>query len=178
MAIQMPAEVVSEDVRLQATMRSGAGWFYWVAGLSLVNTVMTHTGSDVNFLMGLAYTLVVDGIAQASMESGGPIAAIRLVAIGLDVVIAGAFVLFGLFGQRGKAWAFLVGIALYALDAAVFAYFASWANVAFHAFAGLYLVRGFLALRRLTKLAPPAASATVDLSTPPGDGPRRNPLVR
>jgi hypothetical protein len=178
MAIQVPGEVVSDEGRLQVVMRSGAGWFFWIAGLSLVNTVMAHTGTDVNFLMGLAFTLFVDGVAKGFIEGGSPEGAIRIVAIGLDVIIAGVFVLFGVFGRRGESWAFLAGIAIYALDAAIFVSFSAWANVAFHAFAGFYLLRGLGAQRALSRLARPAAEAVVEVPGTTGDGPGRNPLVR
>ena len=38
---------------------SGASWFWWIAGLSLVNSIMTHSGSDTGFIIGLGFTLVV-----------------------------------------------------------------------------------------------------------------------
>ncbi len=34
---------------------SGASWFWWIAGLSLVNSIMTHSGSDTGFIIGLGF---------------------------------------------------------------------------------------------------------------------------
>jgi hypothetical protein len=179
MAIQGPGEVVTDEGRLRIVMRSGAGWFYWIAALSLVNTVLVHSGSDVNFLMGLAATLVVDGVARSFVQGGAPEVAVRSLAIGLDLIIAGAFALFGILGQRGRGWAFVAGIALYAADALLFVSFEAWANVAFHAFAGFYLVRGLRAQRALARSVRPAAGATIEVpSASSGAEAPRRPLVR
>ena len=42
---------------------SGANWFYWIAGLSLVNTILLYTGSEWVFVVGLGVTQLIDGIA-------------------------------------------------------------------------------------------------------------------
>src|SRR5689334_876870 len=42
---------------------SGANWFNWIAGLSMVNTLIAISGSNWNFLAGLGSTQIVTGIA-------------------------------------------------------------------------------------------------------------------
>ncbi|HSN90872.1 MAG TPA: hypothetical protein VLS93_06560 [Anaeromyxobacteraceae bacterium] len=160
-----PAAAVDPEA-LEKRLRSGASWFFWIAGLSLVNTVMAVTGSDQAFLLGLAVTQAADALATVWIQQGGPEAA-RWVAVGFDVVVVGLFVGAGLLAARKKGWAFVLGIVLYVLDAALCAVFEDWPTLGFHAFALIFLVMGYGALRKLRALEAPAAPA-----------PAANPLVR
>lgn len=135
-----------EDVIAQ--VRSGANWFYWIAGLSLVNSAIYAFGGDISFILGLAITQVVDGIADASIVEGAP-AGLKFIAVGIDLVIAFIFILFGYFANKGLAWAFIVGSVVYIFDGLIYLLFDSMFAAAFHAFALFFIVRGFLASRKL-----------------------------
>src|SRR5687768_15737378 len=71
--------------------RSGANWFYWVAGLSLVNSAIQHGGGDTYFVVGLGMTLVVDVISNAAIKEN-PDAAQLLHAVGLGFSLCVALV--------------------------------------------------------------------------------------
>jgi hypothetical protein len=45
---------------LQAAGRRGTNWFYWVAGLSLLNSLLMHVGAQIHFLVGLGVSLLAD----------------------------------------------------------------------------------------------------------------------
>lgn len=122
---------------------SGANWFYWIAGLSMVNSVGVASESDWGFPVGLGATLVVDVIGKDLGSSGS------LVALVISAMIAGTFCLFAVMGRRGKVWAFLVGMGLYGLDAVLYLLFADWMSFAFHVFALFWIYAGFSALRKL-----------------------------
>jgi hypothetical protein len=124
-------------------LRSGGSWFYWVAGLSLVNTVLGLAGAKIQFIFGLAITQVFDGVAVGMGGSG------KIVAILLDLVVAGIFVLFGVYATKGHLWAFIVGMILFALDGLIFLLFKDWLSVGFHAFVLYCLFRGLAACREL-----------------------------
>ena len=48
------APIVNEALVAQAdpVVMSGASWFWWIGGLSVVNTIMLHSGSDTGFIIG------------------------------------------------------------------------------------------------------------------------------
>jgi hypothetical protein len=71
------------------------------------------------------------------------------VALVLDLLAAGVLVLFGFFANKGHAWAFIIGMILFALDGVIFLLAQDWLRVGFHAFVLFCLVRGFLACREL-----------------------------
>ena len=123
--------------QLIARVKSGGSWFYWIAALSLVNSIAAFIGSGWGFIVGLGITQLVDHVA------GGP------VALAVNILIAGIFVMFGVFANKGHLWAFIVGMLVYALDGAIFAYVRDWLAAGFHVFVLFCLFNGFRAARQL-----------------------------
>lgn len=124
-------------------MRSGARWFYWIAGLSLINTIAAFTNSNWSFLAGLGITQFIYGIALGLSESIG--GAITIIALVLNVLVAGCFVFLGVFANKGHTWAFIIGLIVYALDGFIFLAFQLWFPLAFHVFVCWCLYRGLSA---------------------------------
>ena len=129
--------------KLAGAARSGAGWFYWIAGLSLINSISMLSGSGWGFIVGLGITQVIDGLASELGSSG------RLVALMLDLLAAGVFVFFGVFANKRYAWAFIVGMVLYALDGLIFVLVGDWLSAGFHVFVLLCILAGFSANQKL-----------------------------
>jgi hypothetical protein len=128
-------------------LKSGARWFYWVAGLSLVNTVVAFAGGHMHFVVGLGITQLVDAVAR---KAGAAATAPALV---IDAMIAGAFAVIGLWSGRCNQFAFGIGMLLYAADGALLFLAHDWLSVAFHALALFYMYRGFAAAQQLRGLA-------------------------
>lgn len=129
---------------------SAARWFWWIAGLSLLNTILFHTGSDLNFVVGLGMTTLAD-----ALFAGSP-----ALAIGLAGTVLAFFFAVGLMAQRERLWAFYLGLAVYALDALIYVLAQDWMPVGFHALAMFYIVKGVMQLRgREVGSAAPAAEA-------------------
>lgn len=136
-----------------AKVRNGSSWFFWIAGLSLVNALVTRTGADLSFILGLGITQVIDAIAGVvAAQLAGAALLIHGLALALDLGIAGLFALFGWLGRRLSAWALVVGMVLYALDALIFVLVESWLSVGFHLFALLAIFGGLRALFELRRL--------------------------
>lgn len=136
-----PASTAREALERQR--RNGALWFYWVAALSLVNSVVALTGQEWRFIIGLGITQFADALAA---RTGHGVVTVALV----DAAVIGGFVLLGRFALRGRLWAFGVGAAFYALDGLIFLAARDWVGVAFHVFVLVMTVRGLDAARRLS----------------------------
>ena len=67
----------------------------------------------------------------------------------LDLLSAGAVVLFGVFAHKRHLWAFVVGMVLIALDGLIFLIAQDWLGVGFHVFVLYCLFRGAKACREL-----------------------------
>lgn len=126
-------------------VKSAARWFWWIAGLSLVNAVMFHVGSDVNFVLGLAMTT----LATVAFAQVLPVALL------LTAITVGFYFAMGWYAQQGRLWAFYAGLALYVVDALIYLQFEDWMSVGFHALAVFFIFRGVLRVRELERL--PAA---------------------
>ena len=52
--------------------KSGAAWFYWIAVLSLINTVVVLSDGGIMFALGLTVTMITDTIAASiALKPGG-----------------------------------------------------------------------------------------------------------
>ncbi|MEY4386641.1 MAG: hypothetical protein RLY20_1924 [Verrucomicrobiota bacterium] len=119
--------VSSDDPQAAARLRSGASWFYWVAGLSLINSVVALTGSNWRLIFGLGVTQL---IAELGTNFGGAAVAVTFV---LNLIATGVFVLFGVFAHKRHLWAFIAGGVLFLLDLVFLLLVQDWISVAFHA---------------------------------------------
>jgi hypothetical protein len=136
--VQTPAPAPTRaDIAANPLVQSGARWFWWIAGLSLVNTALFHSGSNTNFVIGLGITAVADSLFQNT----------KPIAFAIDFLVIGFFFLMGLQARKGRLWAFVVGAVVYGLDALLYVRFADWMPVGFHALALFFIIRGAMALR-------------------------------
>ena len=145
------AESVAAVQKIEGAIGSGANWFYWIAGLSVVNSVMHLFGSDRSFIVGLGITQVIDAIAAGGASSAGASAGnvLRAIALFLDFMMAAFFVLLGWQAGKKRAWAFVLGMILYALDGLIFVLIRDWLSIGFHVFALFGVWAGYSALRKL-----------------------------
>ena len=146
-----PPDPASVDaVRLETQLKNGASWFYWIAGLSVVNTAITLFDGQWGFVVGLGVTQVIDALAQVvTMQTPALGFAASAFAVVLDLMVAGLFVLFGWLAVQRKRWAFPVGMTVYAADGLLFVLVQDWFSVGFHAFVLLCIHTGYRALKRM-----------------------------
>lgn len=153
---QQQVNLIQARLTVQNRLRGGATWFWWIAGLSIVNSLIMVSGGKWNFVIGLAITQFIDAIAQLLAKELSPSGGAVITAFGLalSAVVAGMFVLFGFFARKGMLWSFIVGMVIYAFDGLIFLWLGSWLSVGFHAFALFGLYNGLKAARALQSTAP------------------------
>jgi hypothetical protein len=141
---------------LQRRARVGANNFYWIAALSVINSVISVFNGGMYFVVGLGATLFVDAVAAGLAAEMPEIAtAGRALGLLLSLAISGVFALFGYMAGKGQRWAFLAGMAAYGLDAILMLVFEEWLGLLFHLYFMWGLFNGLRALDQLRKLAPP-----------------------
>jgi hypothetical protein len=141
---QTPGGQEREQVEKQ--LSAGANWFYWIAGLSMITSIMTVSGSDWGFVIALAITQIIDSLAR---ELGVVGIAISLI---FDAIVAGAFVVFGVFANKGHKWAFITGMILYSLDTLLILAAQIWLALLFHIVALYCIFKGFQACRKIGQI--------------------------
>lgn len=158
---QPDVNTLMATANLQRRMKGGASNFYWIAGLSLINTLIYvfSTSINITFVVGLGITQLVDGFSVALADSL-PQLSLLLKGGGLliNLIIAGVFVLFGVFAAKGRKWAFVTGMILYGLDAALVIAFEDVYSFVFHLLFLWFLLGGLLALNKLSKAVPQTLS--------------------
>jgi hypothetical protein len=151
------ADLHAQKLRAEQAIKGGASWFLWIGLLSIVNSVIGLAGGGVHFIVGLGVTQVVDAFAHQIGASG----------IVLDIIIngfvVGIFVLFWKFAGKGQSWAFITGMALYALDGVLLLAFKDIFSVAFHAYALYRIYNGMKVLPILHQIEASLAPANAPI---------------
>jgi hypothetical protein len=113
--------------------RLGAGAFYVVAALTLLDATLAFAWHDPGVIIGLGLTRWVAGATQVAW---------------MALPFAVGFLLLGLLAQRGRLGAFMIGAAVYALDGLIVVAAHDWVAVAIHTVVLVMIVRGLDAGRR------------------------------
>jgi len=135
---------------LKQRCKSGARWFFWIAGLSLITSIVTFSGGGFAFFLSLGTTQVIDGFARALANDLGD--GTKIVGLVLDLLVAGVFVLIGWLALKRHLWSFIVGMILFMLDALILLIFQIWISFAFHLLVVFWIFKGYQAGRRLSEL--------------------------
>lgn len=145
---------VSTQLKLENTIRSGANWFFGIAGLSLLNSIILTSGGQISFVAGLGITQVVDALAGVLGDEISPTyrPILSVFHIGLDLFILGSFVVLGIIARKKNRWAFIIGLLLYGLDTFLLLLFQDVLAVGFHLIAGFGIFRGLRAVIELLTL--------------------------
>jgi hypothetical protein len=147
-----------ERLRRERLVAGGARWFYAIAGLSALNSLVYAASGSLSFFVGLTVTQIVDGVVagfgQALAPQGGPGAVLmgRLAGLALDLALAGAFAYFGVQTRRRHSRPVMAGVGLYLLDGVLSLVFLEWLGVAFHALMLWGAWRGMKALNELEEM--------------------------
>jgi hypothetical protein len=142
-----PQAIQTAGAEVAMAIRRSANWFYWIAGLSVINMVMMASGSGYSMILGSGISQISQAMAQAFWASGATVQALAL--YGFTVLFALLFLFFGWRANKFAIWAFIAGMVVYALDGVVFIVAADYIGIAFHGFVLYMLYRGLGILLRL-----------------------------
>jgi hypothetical protein len=150
---------IEERLKIATQFKSGASWFFWIAGLSLINSIILLAGGQWNFIVGLGITQIIDSIGVKIAEQSGFIG--NIVAFIFDILVAGIFILFGVLARKGYNEAFIVGMVLYALDGLLFLLVKDYLGLGFHVFALFFIYSGFKANKLLKSMEKTPSSPSI-----------------
>jgi len=135
-----------ELLDLNNNLKSSAKWLYWIAGLSIVNTLISFFGGGVSFLFGLGITQLIDGLVYDTSTSA------KLIALCFQILISGIFAGLGYYALKPEKWALLAGMILYFLDGLIFLMVEDWLSIGFHVFVLFVLYGGLNSLRKIKEI--------------------------
>ncbi|MDX1966853.1 MAG: hypothetical protein SFV23_06765 [Planctomycetaceae bacterium] len=132
--------------------RGGANWFFWIAGLSLINTAIMHSGGDRQYALGLGTTKLVDLIAREVAVQQPEISTVVMAgAIGFSIFCSLLACLFGWLSRKRILILFGLGMTAYLLDGLLFVLIHDWLSLGFHAYALYCMWTGLAAYRELNR---------------------------
>jgi len=147
------ANVLEHQKReLGKEIAGGAGWFYYVAALSMITTILIVLNAGAGFYGSLTITYIVSAIGIGIGSIGS------IIALGFSVIASGICALFGFLCNKRKNWAFIAGMVLYGLDGLLLLPlllvepFNSVVDIVIHIIALYFLFKGFKANKRLEEL--------------------------
>lgn len=133
----LPSVTAAVQADFKGALSRAASWFLWIAGCSLVNTIILITGSKWMFLAGLGLTYVVGAIGNQAGHAG------QVLAIAVSASGAAMFLATGMLARKGSKKAFLAGMIVYGADALVLLMLNAWLLIAFHAYVLWRLWQGY-----------------------------------
>lgn len=142
--------LIVERIRLTRHHRNGSGWFYWIAGLTLINVIMTIINGNWSFVFGLGVTDLIYYITQELSSDFGNTALILGLAVNLFLL--SIFLLLGRSAKNGRNWSFIVGFILYGLDALLLAYLTDYMGAIFHLYPLYCIFKGLQANRSIAAI--------------------------
>ena len=135
-------------------MKSSANWFYWIVGLSALNSILYISGVGFGLAVGLNATRIIDELVS---EASG---AARFLPLLFALIPLGFFALLGYLAPRFRA-AFVVGFIFYLIDAVPSLLLKDWIGLAMHAWVLFSFFTGFRAAGELSRLRSSNASGVV-----------------
>jgi hypothetical protein len=130
------ADTATELSRDERKIRNGSYWIFVIAGLSVVNFIVFLLGSNINFLIGLAFTQF---LAAFTRVLGGDI---KVWAVIITLIVVAIFVICGFFARKGISWAFITAIVIYVIDTCLFFIVKDWLSIVFHILAVYFIIMG------------------------------------
>lgn len=148
----MELEATQPRILDRKTAYAGANWFFWLAGLSVLNSLAVYFVGISNGPFALGITQWVDGTIGPLTPQAytPPLSTFGLV---INILIAAAFAGFGYLARRGNDVAFLIGIFLYVIDALLSLGLRDFWGFSFHLVGFFFLFRGLLASRHVRENA-------------------------
>lgn len=146
--------IIKRRLALEARIRGGANWFFLIAALSIINSIIYVAGGRLTFLFGLGLTQVIDGLCYAIAREVSPDVGIFVRFIGLvaDLAVAGVFAVAGILARKRFRWAVISGTVLYGLDGLICLLAASWLGLGLHIFVTFVLIAYLKSMNNLNQL--------------------------
>ena len=151
---------IEEKLKIENQFKAGADWFFWIAGLSLINSIVILSGNDWGFIIGLGITQIVDFLGSEFGLAG------KIIAFCFDLITAGIFVGFGFLARKRYTWAFVIGMILYALDGLIFLLGPDLLSIGFHLLALFFIFNGLKANLKLREIEQ-QSTPPLTVNTPP-----------
>jgi hypothetical protein len=109
-------DLITRRERLARRARHGACWFYGVAALSLVDSLVALVAPTGSFGLGLGISQVFDALAAGYADGVANAWAMRALGLAPSVAAVAIYALYGWLASHPRTGAFVCGLVFYVLD--------------------------------------------------------------
>lgn len=148
----MDIEPTEPRILDRQTLYEGANWFFWLAILSALNSLIVYFVEIRNTPFAFGVTQWLDG-TRGPLTAEGFSPPLHIVGLIADLIIAAIFAAFGYFAKRRHDATFIVGIFLYVVDSILSLGLRDFWGFCFHMVGVFFLFRGLLASRHIRENA-------------------------
>ncbi|HAV92401.1 TPA: hypothetical protein DCW38_04390 [candidate division WOR-3 bacterium] len=141
---------IEQRLRIENEVKGSASWFYWIAALSILNSIIFMFNLNWNFVIGLGVTQLLDFAGRAFSDNF--ISGIKYLSLSLNIILSAVFIVIGLYANKASRKAFIIGMILYGLDTIVFILAFDLLGIGFHIFAIYFMFRGFQACAKMKNI--------------------------
>lgn len=151
-------QAMAEIEKLESQFKSGPNWMLAIAAFTVINIVLIHLGLDFVFFLGLSFNAMIDVMGHTlAVDPEFDMPIIKYVALGVSVFTLLCWGLLGFAAINRYSWMMLAGVIAYGADTLITVGVlvldpSNFLWLLIHAVAGYYMVRGWLALRKLNAL--------------------------
>jgi hypothetical protein len=117
--IDRVTRLASQAGEKQQVIASGTSWLYWVAALSLINSILVQANVDWSFALGTTVSLYVDAIAMNIKQGGQAGNTPALIAVAVNAVLAAIVAGAGWIASQGNRIVIGLAMLIYLLDGAL-----------------------------------------------------------
>ncbi len=131
----------AQDLRIAFANRDNLlSWFYWIGGLSLINSIISILGMKVSFIFWLGFTQIIDYFL-VNLKNGMPLY-LTIIFTLLVILIPGCFFLLWYLAKKMLlTWPIWLGFILYILDTFTLLLFEDYLSIAFHGYVIFRLIQ-------------------------------------
>jgi hypothetical protein len=158
------ATLMSLREGLELANKRCSTWFFVVAALSVVNSVLAVVGADWNFPFGLGIAQLVDAVRTMPLRHEPHPLFDIIFAVLVNFTAISFYVTIGVLARYAFRWAYTVGLIAYGLDLLLAS--PSFIGILFHFFVLMAIYDGFRTCRKLVALDGAHVIAFSDGSTP------------
>lgn len=140
----------NQEVFVDEDVKKAANWFYWKAGLTVVNSILAIAGVYWQFFLGLTLPQLFHGIliGISEMSPDTNVKPFQGIVLLLSLFGSGLVGFFGYQAKQAKKWAFILGIVIFAFDGLLYLLTLSVFGILIHGYAIYSLKKAFSNCRK------------------------------
>ncbi|WP_068471602.1 hypothetical protein [Saccharicrinis aurantiacus] len=126
-------------------IKSAASWFFWIAGLTLMNSIYQYLDCGQIFIFGVGLNQIIEAALYESSEVKSILFLIP------SILTSGIFVLIGVKARKKIKGAFLAGLIIYSIDSLLYLSVGGYLSFGLHCFVLFMVYKTLEASKLMTK---------------------------